>query len=92
MIWDSRPNAPEIRNEHSAVMRIATYTFTSANDDSTQNTDTAMTRPGHAGRTLKITASLTFTSRTNPVARRAKCVWAPAVVSLAIRHHRPSPG
>src|SRR5690349_8552529 len=88
MICDSRPNAPEIRNEHRAVIRMATYTLTWANEDSTQNTDTAMTRPGQAGSTLKMTASRTLTSRTKPVARRAKCAWV-ATDSLAMIHHQP---
>src|SRR5690349_16703394 len=89
MIWDSRPKAPEIRNEHSAVIRIATYTLTCENEDRTQKMETAMTRPGHAGSTLKMTASRTLTSRTNPVARRAKCAWVGATDSLAMVHHQP---
>ncbi len=88
MICDSRPKAPEIRNEHSAVIRMAMYTLTWANEDSTQKTESAMTRPGQAGRTLKMTASRTLTSRTKPVARRAKCAWVPTD-SLAMVHHQP---
>ena len=56
------------------------------NVESTQKIDSAMTSPGQAGSTLKITASRTLMSLTNPVARRAKCGCRHRCLPYAFHH------